>query len=77
MSGKGDSPRNCFSQEFRDGYDNINWGTKRPKSISRSIDGKYPCIACRTDFKRDCPDCHGNRNVPLKTFKRQLKMENK
>ena len=25
MNGKGDSPRNCFSQRFRDNYDLINW----------------------------------------------------
>lgn len=23
--GKGDKPRNCFSKEFRDNYDDINW----------------------------------------------------
>ena len=24
--GKGDKPRNCFSEDFRDNYDNIDWG---------------------------------------------------
>lgn len=24
-NGKGDSPRNCFSQAFRDNFDSINW----------------------------------------------------
>lgn len=28
--GKGDSPRNCFSKEFRDNYDRINW-KREPK----------------------------------------------
>lgn len=28
MSGKGDSPRNCFSEAFRDGYDAIDWSVK-------------------------------------------------
>ena len=23
--GKGSSPRNCFSKQFQDNYDNINW----------------------------------------------------
>ena len=23
--GKGDKPRNCFSKDFRDNYDGINW----------------------------------------------------
>ena len=30
LAGKGGSPRNCFSQEFRDNYDNISWG--KPKT---------------------------------------------
>jgi hypothetical protein len=25
MNGKGDSPRNCFSPQFRENYDQINW----------------------------------------------------
>lgn len=25
--GKGDKPRNCFSKDFRDNYDDINWGS--------------------------------------------------
>jgi hypothetical protein len=28
--GKGDSPRNCFSTEFRDNYDRIDWGPRIP-----------------------------------------------
>lgn len=31
MNGKGDSPRNCFSKQYRSNYDTINWG--RPKTI--------------------------------------------
>jgi len=25
-NGKGDRPRNCFSKQFKDNYDSINWG---------------------------------------------------
>lgn len=25
-AGKGDSPRNCFSKQYRNNYDSINWG---------------------------------------------------
>ena len=32
-NGKGDSPRNCFSKQFKDNYDSINWG--HAKSIDR------------------------------------------
>lgn len=26
MNGKGSKPRNCFSKQFKDNYDGINWG---------------------------------------------------
>lgn len=28
QAGKGDKPRNCFSQKYRDNYDSINWNKK-------------------------------------------------
>lgn len=28
-AGKGDKPRNCFSQKYRDNYDSIDWGNKK------------------------------------------------
>jgi len=28
-AGKGDKPRNCFSQKYRDNYDSINWSNKK------------------------------------------------
>jgi hypothetical protein len=31
MAGKGDRPRNCFSSQFRDNYDNIKWVSKEKK----------------------------------------------
>jgi hypothetical protein len=27
-AGKGDNPRNCFSKEFKDNYDLIDWSKK-------------------------------------------------
>lgn len=30
-AGKGDKPRNCFSQNFRDNYDLIDWSKKNDK----------------------------------------------
>jgi hypothetical protein len=30
-AGKGDSPRNCFSKDFRSNYDQIKWG--RPRTL--------------------------------------------
>ena len=31
-AGKGDKPRNCFSQKYRDNYDSINWNRKNGKN---------------------------------------------
>lgn len=31
MSGKGDSPRNCFSDQFRNNFETINWGKRERK----------------------------------------------
>lgn len=28
QAGKGDKPRNCFSQKYRDNYDSIIWNNK-------------------------------------------------
>ena len=30
QAGKGDSPRNCFSQEYRDNHDDIDWSEEKP-----------------------------------------------
>jgi len=31
MNGKGDSPRNCFSDQFRNNFETINWGKRERK----------------------------------------------
>jgi hypothetical protein len=31
QAGKGDKPRNCFSQQYRNNYDSINWNKKNEK----------------------------------------------
>ena len=30
-SGKGDKPRNCFSNKFKKNYDKINWKSNKKK----------------------------------------------
>ena len=52
MNGKGDSPRNCFSQRFRDNYDLINWNMPtQPPSPCR-----HPgCSALGNDGSGYCP----------------------
>jgi hypothetical protein len=32
-AGKGDKPRNCFSQSFKNNYDSINWKSESQKSL--------------------------------------------
>ena len=29
MNGKGDAPRNCFSKQFKDNYETINWSKEK------------------------------------------------
>lgn len=38
-AGKGDKPRNCFSQKYRDNYDLINWHKKEEYSICYDENG--------------------------------------
>lgn len=39
-AGKGDRPRNCFSDKFRDNYDLINWSKKRENQEDKSCPKK-------------------------------------
>lgn len=32
QAGKGDSPRNCFSEKYRINYENIKWNKKNDKN---------------------------------------------
>jgi hypothetical protein len=32
-AGKGDKPRNCFSNRFKENYDSINWLDEKDKSL--------------------------------------------
>ena len=34
QNGKGDSPRNCFSKQFKDNYETINWSKKNAVKTS-------------------------------------------
>jgi hypothetical protein len=35
-AGKGDKPRSCFSEEYGDNFDEINWGKKKKKKGGKS-----------------------------------------
>jgi len=32
-AGKGDKPRNCFSDSFKENYESINWSKEKDKSL--------------------------------------------
>jgi len=40
MNGKGDVPRNCFSKQFKDNYETINWSKKISVKTSEQEAGK-------------------------------------
>lgn len=46
-AGKGDKPRNCFSKQYKDNFDNINWGGKISTPCVRICKLKENiCTAC-------------------------------
>lgn len=62
-NGKGDSPRSCFSQAFRDNYDAIDWGqssTFRCKCGSvRPITQEYQVVLPNQPVRRGlCKRCY-------------------
>lgn len=34
-AGKGDKPRNCFSKQYKNHYDFIDWGRKKQKKTKK------------------------------------------
>ena len=36
-AGKGDKPRNCFSKQFKDNYDLIEWASKKKEPPKNEI----------------------------------------
>ena len=41
-AGKGDKPRNCFSDRFKQNYDSINWSDEKDKLlIKKELKNKH------------------------------------
>jgi hypothetical protein len=58
MNGKGDAPRNCFSKQFKDNYDSIDWGSASKRIIARAKESGIDVDSAV------CPRCQGERAVP-------------
>lgn len=45
MNGKGDKPRNCFSKQYKNNYDEINWNTNSESNFkdTKETNGKDKC----------------------------------
>jgi hypothetical protein len=60
QAGKGDSPRNCLSQQFRDNYNKINWHHAQcPKCDSFEVFDchKAPTFGLPESYFKECGDC--------------------
>lgn len=51
-AGKGDKPRNCFSKQYKNNYDSINWNkTFTCKHCKSRIKNKYKvCVSCGEEY---------------------------
>lgn len=56
-NGKGDNPRNCFSKQFKDNYDSINWGHSKSKHEHFGSPKKT-----FKKFVKEKPECEPNHN---------------
>lgn len=50
QNGKGDKPRNCFSDDFKDNYDLINWQEDNKKKKVKDTDSERHTNMNRRDF---------------------------
>lgn len=56
-AGKGDKPRNCFSKEYKDNFDQIDWGKKGKKDGKRFDKEAYQ----ETPKDRGAESCENNQ----------------
>lgn len=51
-AGKGDTPRNCFSKQFKTNYDKINWSSKKCKNCSgKKFNKNNICKKCGKKYE--------------------------
>lgn len=63
MNGKGDKPRNCFSKQYKDNYEQIKWSQKN--SENRHSSGvSTPSMRKQTDAGHDnTQDNHQRQDI--------------
>jgi DnaJ-class molecular chaperone len=83
-AGKGDSPRNCFSQDFRDNYDSIDWKNARRDKVGKmfpEVTDMPTCWDCNgrgyhhcgpLKIRVMCAACKGKKRLPLAEWKKSL-----
>ncbi len=75
MNGKGSKPRNCFTKEFRDNYDTIDWGkTPLEKCMEDSQEkyvNEYITDGFGNSWSKKCPICGKNSIVIVRPGKVQ------
>jgi hypothetical protein len=49
-AGKGDRPRNCFSKQFKDNYDLIDWGKNKRTPAGQINEKKCQCGNCKGEY---------------------------
>lgn len=60
-NGKGDSPRNCFSKQFKTNYDEIDWRYKNEYCEECGISlSKTSNVIVNKDGSRKCKICNFN-----------------
>ena len=60
MNGKGDKPRNCFSKQYKNNYDDINWNTNSESQFKDSRESNE-------QDTRNLQDLRTSEQVPKET----------
>lgn len=62
MAGKGSKPRNCFSENYFNNYDTINWGTKSVNKLSGTLKVIDKIQQLKNKLHQVCSATHNSDN---------------
>lgn len=63
-AGKGDRPRNCFSQQYRDNYDFIHWNKKQKAKIKNKADEQAYAVLLNIPIQ-DYSICYDENGIEI------------